>query len=103
MATFILTYPSEYEAAAVAALRAQLGEDAEGLTDTEACQKALLRYIKGLVRAQVRRTAPQTTEAVLAAEAASNQATKALAEAQAARLVAEKESDTKVEVAFEGV
>ena len=103
MATISITYPDEYDAAALAALRAQLGEDAEGLTDTEACQKALLRYIKGLVRAQVRRTAPSTTEAVVAAEQASNDLQEALVAAQEARVAAENESDAAVESAFEGV
>jgi hypothetical protein len=100
MATISATYPDAYKPDLVAAVRAVLGDDADGLTDSEANKKALKRYIKGLVASSRRRNAAAVSAAVQAADtAAADKVTATLAAIQA-RKDAEVAEDAAVVAAF---
>ena len=100
MATISITYPDQYTADAVAALREYLGDDAEGVTDAQAVKKAVKRMVKAQVRAYRRRNAAAVSSAVAAANTAlADKETTATAAIQA-RKDAEDAADAAVESAF---
>lgn len=100
MPNITINVPATYSTDAVAAARAALGDDAEGLTDPQVSKKALLRYVKGLVKAHRRRTATSNVAAVTAADTALANKEAAAATAVQARKDAEVAEGAAVEAAF---
>lgn len=100
MATISITYPDQYTADAVVALREYLGDDADGLTDAQAAKKAVKRMVKAQVRAHRRRNAAAVSSAVATADTALADKETAATAAIQARKDAESGEDAAVETAF---
>jgi hypothetical protein len=100
MATVSITYPDQYAADAVAALREYLGDDAGGVTDAQAVKKAVKRMVKAQVRAFRRRSAAAVSSAVATADTALADKEATAAAAVRARKEAEDAEDATVEAAF---
>jgi hypothetical protein len=98
MAQITVDYPDAYESMAVDGIRAALGEDAEGLTDAEAVEKGVRRFIERHARNVNRRT--QTATAVATADTALADAQAAVEVAKQARVDAASVADTDVRSAF---
>jgi hypothetical protein len=94
------TIPREYQTEAAKALREYLGDDADGLTDANAINKACLRFVKGEVRRVARRSA--TSQAVADADSAMALKEVAAVTAIQVRKDAENAEDAAVEAAFGG-
>lgn len=99
MGKLTITYPLQYKAVLLQGLRDYLGTDADGLTDLEAAQKALLRFAKGEARRVARRQATSATVAAADRDLASKEI--AAQTAVQARKDAEDAEDARVEAAFE--
>ena len=100
MATISINYPDEYQADAVAALKKYLGDDAEGLTDSQAEKKAIKRLLKEKVRWYRRRSVATVSAAVTAADTALADKEAAAEAAIQARRDAETAEDLSVNTAF---
>ena len=98
MGQLTIDYPDGYQADLVAGLRAFLGEDAEGLTDTAASEKALKRFAKAEAKKVALRNA--TSQEVTDAEAALAAQQAAADAAVQARINAETASRSAVDTAF---
>ena len=100
MATLSFTYPDKYKADVETALKASLGDDAEGLTDADAAKRAVKRYVRGVVMAHRRRSDSAVTKAVTDADAALVAKEAAAAEARKARSDAEAADSAAVVADF---
>ena len=98
MGQLTIDYPDAYLADLVAGLRAFLGEDAEGLTDTAASQKALKRFAKGEAKKVALRNS--TSQEVTDAETALAAQEVATGSAIQARIDAEAACRSAVDAAF---
>jgi len=100
MASFTITYPLARKAQVLKGIRQTLGEDAEGLTDAEAAQKCILRYLLSLTRPIARREA--VSDVLTAAEAVATEKEAAYRVAYKARVDAEVAADAKLDSDFGG-
>ena len=100
MATISITYPDQYVADTVAALREYLGEDGSGLTDSQASKKSVKRMVKQRVVSYRRRNSASVSAAVQSADTALAAKVAAADAAVLARKDAEGGEDVAVESAF---
>ena len=103
MATVNITYPDAYAADILESLKVYLGGDAAGLTNVQVVNKALNRFVMGLVLARRKVLSPTIAAVVSATNIAIAAAETTAAEAIAARKAAEAAEDLAVRTAFGGV